>query len=392
MILDKNIDDISIDDLQSLIDDKISEKKYIEYKSNLPRKTHKDKKDFLADVSSFANASGGYIIYGMEEKEGIATSLKGIEGINQDEGKLRLENIIRNNIDPRISGIQIVNFTLENKNTVILVKIPRSWAQPHVVNFEGHWRFYSRTSAGKYDLDVTEVRAAINLSENYKENIKRFHTDRIDKIISEETPVPLSGKTVIVLHLIPIEAFDPIKKCNIPNVSRRQKQIPPIIGGEFSYRYNFEGVLSSSKKPDSPYYVSYTQLFRNGIIEATTSEYSDRIKEDPPVFPVRTLEYLILHYTKQYMEAQSNIDVNPPIFFMLSILGMKGFELYKDKRTIDFNTFPITKENIIFDGLIIEDFNVNLKQVIKPIFDTLWNAFGAPYSLSYDQQGNWIRD
>ena len=120
MILDKNINDISIDDLQSLIDDKIAEIKSIEYKSNLPGKKHKDKREFLSDVSSFANAAGGYIIYGMEAKEGIAVNLKGIEDINQDEEKLRLENMIRHNIDPRISGIQIVNFTLENKKTVIL--------------------------------------------------------------------------------------------------------------------------------------------------------------------------------------------------------------------------------------------------------------------------------
>ena len=52
MLLDKDIDSISFDDLDLLIQNKIREGKVIDYKLRLPNNTHKGKKEFLADVSS----------------------------------------------------------------------------------------------------------------------------------------------------------------------------------------------------------------------------------------------------------------------------------------------------------------------------------------------------
>jgi len=42
--------------LQSLVDNSVSEKKTIEYKQSLPSNSYEDIKEFLADVSAFANA------------------------------------------------------------------------------------------------------------------------------------------------------------------------------------------------------------------------------------------------------------------------------------------------------------------------------------------------
>ncbi|MCD6594362.1 ATP-binding protein, partial [bacterium] len=63
----KNIDQISEEDLQALIDNSVLEGKTIEYKQSLPGNSDSDKKEFLADISSFANASGGDLIYGILE-------------------------------------------------------------------------------------------------------------------------------------------------------------------------------------------------------------------------------------------------------------------------------------------------------------------------------------
>jgi hypothetical protein len=46
------------------------ERDTIEFKTALDLKTTGQKKEFLADVSSFANASGGDLVYGIEETGG----------------------------------------------------------------------------------------------------------------------------------------------------------------------------------------------------------------------------------------------------------------------------------------------------------------------------------
>ena len=50
--------------INGLVDGKVPESKTLEYKAELPIFNDSGKKEFLAGVSSFANTSGGYILYG----------------------------------------------------------------------------------------------------------------------------------------------------------------------------------------------------------------------------------------------------------------------------------------------------------------------------------------
>jgi len=70
MILEK----ISQADLQNLIDNAVAEGRTIEYKQALPGGTDSEKKEFLADVSSFANTAGGDLLFGISEDKGVPTA------------------------------------------------------------------------------------------------------------------------------------------------------------------------------------------------------------------------------------------------------------------------------------------------------------------------------
>ena len=65
MIL-RDIDSLTKADIENLISNQVTESKQLEYKRDLPDRIDSAKKEFLADVSSFANASGGDIIFGLE--------------------------------------------------------------------------------------------------------------------------------------------------------------------------------------------------------------------------------------------------------------------------------------------------------------------------------------
>ena len=62
MTLEKPLEDITEKDLNELIENQVIEKKHLEYKRLLPSGRESDKKEFLADIISFANTSGGDII------------------------------------------------------------------------------------------------------------------------------------------------------------------------------------------------------------------------------------------------------------------------------------------------------------------------------------------
>src|SRR5258706_12506741 len=102
MLLNKPMAEITKSDLQTLIDDRVSERKTIEYKRDLPGNSYKERREFLADVSSFANTASGYLIYGIDAKDGVPVDLCGVEVTNLDDFKLACENRLRDGLSPQI--------------------------------------------------------------------------------------------------------------------------------------------------------------------------------------------------------------------------------------------------------------------------------------------------
>lgn len=220
-MIPKGLDQIKEEDLQALVDNKVIECKTIEYKQALPGNSDKEKKEFLADVSSFANASGGDLIYGITEdkKTGAPKPLKGLDIDNADQEILRLDDMIRTGIQPRIPSVGVQAISLTNSKNAIIIRVPKSWLSPHRVIYGGHDKFYSRSSNGKYPLDVSELRIAYNLSDTITDRIRNFRLDRISKLIANETPTPFNEGAKIVLHLIPITSFHPVQSYDIDKIS-----------------------------------------------------------------------------------------------------------------------------------------------------------------------------
>ncbi len=162
LIHGKSIDELDEKDFHSLIDNKTPESRFIEYKLTLPGNSDKDKKEFLADVSSFSNAVGGYIIYGILEDNGIPQELVGLKITDSDAEILRLENILRDGIAPRLPGIKIVPLQLKKASPIIILHAPRSWISPHMVTYAGGTKFFSRNSAGKCQLSRGQSRGQVH--------------------------------------------------------------------------------------------------------------------------------------------------------------------------------------------------------------------------------------
>ena len=103
-MINKQIDEITEEDIENLILNKEREGKTIEYKRDFPDNTDKSKKKYLASIASFANSFGGDLIFGVEENRdtGEPTNHEGIECQNPDQDVLRLIQLIRDGIEPII--------------------------------------------------------------------------------------------------------------------------------------------------------------------------------------------------------------------------------------------------------------------------------------------------
>lgn len=389
----KPLEAIEESDLQALADDQVPESRTVDYKEHLPDDTYDGKKEFLADVSSFANAAGGHMIFGIKEEAGVPVELSGLQISNADAEILRLDNMVRDGIEPRVSGIGIRPVRLQDQKFAIVMRIPRSFALPHVVNFRKHWRFYSRNSAGKYPLDVLEVRAAFALSENITERIRNFHAGRLSKITAEETPVVLHEYPKVALHIIPFGAFDPTINLDLSPLARdvEQGNIAPrtlyTLAGR--YRHNLDGFLLYGESPRSAKADTYLQVFRNGSIEVVDS-YLLRPRDGRRIIPSVRYEEGLLEAIPRFLAIQRQLGVEPPLFVMLSLLGVSGYTLTpRGAHLWEDEVVYIDRDTLLIPEVVLDSFNFDASKVMKPIFDAVWNAAGWPRSVNYDNSGNW---
>lgn len=100
----------------------------LDLKRQLPTAWDGDAKhELFADVSAFANAGGGDLIYGMEEDdEGRATALVPLQD-NSDETTLRIADLLMTGIEQRIPGMQVqpVPVTAGGvAGTVFVIQVP----------------------------------------------------------------------------------------------------------------------------------------------------------------------------------------------------------------------------------------------------------------------------
>jgi predicted HTH transcriptional regulator len=150
-----------------LVAAKNPERKTLEYKAKLNINTGDEKAEFLADISSFANASGGDIIFGISDERdaddkatGIPSEVVGLSIGNPDAELGRISQIVESGVQPRFP-FQAKVISIPDKGSVMLIRVQKSWDSPHMVTHSNRTRFYSRNGiVGKAQLDVRQIGAA----------------------------------------------------------------------------------------------------------------------------------------------------------------------------------------------------------------------------------------
>lgn len=409
MLVNKPIAEIDESDLQALLDNQVAEGKTVEYKSVLPGNADGVKKEFLADVSSFANAAGGDLVYGIREEAGLPVELCGLQIDDVDAEILRLENCIQTGLAPRLPRIetQAIPLDAEDKRYAIILRVYKSFASPHMVIFKNDSKFFTRTSRGKSQLEVSELRSAFLFSESIGERIRAFRTERLSRISSGvEIPAPLIEEDPkLVLHLIPLNAFSTGESFDLKplydGVKGRLAEPLSVFDGEptVRMRFNIDGFVCSTRTEyNATTDFGYTQVFRNGIVETVDTSllminawnrkqgYSNA---DPESFSGERYERKLVVAVKRYLELQNFLGSNPPFFVMVSFLGVKGYKiaLQRSIHHIAEYTSEIDRNNLIIPEVMIEDFDVNVASALRPIFDAVWNAAGSDSSSNYDETG-----
>ncbi len=51
---------------------------------------------------------------------------------------------------------------------------------------------------------------------------------------------------------------------------------------------------------------------------------------------------------------------------------------------------PIDRDLLLLPEAVIENYSIKSEEILRPLFDLIWNACGFQRSLNFDKNGNWI--
>jgi hypothetical protein len=383
----KRLEDIAFEDIASLLTNEVRENRSLEYKSQLPHEAESSKVPFLAEVSALANTDGGDLIIGVVDDKGAPTEICGVTLEDPDKEVLRIEGAILSGIEPRIPSLSIAVLRGEER-TVILIRVGKSWHSPHRVTFRDHSKFYRRNSAGKYPMDVSELRTAFLQSEQVAERIRSFRKLRLEKLKKEqELPVPLHPGAKAVLHLVPLSAFTRSSYVALDTYENAQLSLRPMRSSGWNHRYNLDGIVTFS---GGRYEAStaYTQFFRNGIVEAVSSLAWYR---EEKCIASQAYEREMIEAAKSYLAGYRSLGIDPPVYFFISLLGIKEYRFaVSEIMFFGSDALPADRDDFVLPEGSFEDLSHTPDVAFRPFFDMIWNAYGYKRSFNYDENGIWV--
>jgi len=378
-------DEITIEYIDSLIADGVGESRDLDYK--LAPDWQDKKREFLADVSAFANAIGGLILYGVDEERedgkqtGRPCAVVGIETpLTADQLRLQVEHIIRAGIEPRLphdyAHAQVIEGYPDGR-VVVAVRIRRSWLGPHMVAFPDRntTQFYTRGSNGKYQLDYAQLRDAFAQSEDLSLRMRRFRDERLALLQAGESPAIVGNQPKVMLHLLPYTAFDSSTGVDITQaiVSVVKEKLRPM-GGSLSYsRYNIDGYLCVAGD------TGYVQVFREGIIEAVDSEIGASYykTDDKRFLPAQLLAGKIIDACERYLAALASMGIVAPLAVGVSLVGFKGIRFATNGADWAYFQGCVVDRDMASTPLVVlHEYPDDVVAVLRPVLDAVWQAGG----------------
>lgn len=368
-MLDKPFSELCLEDVLALKTNGVEEGKSIDFKLEIHLDNSSQRKEFAADITSFANTIGGDLIIGVSEEQGVIQELQGIEVTDKDKLLQRIESILRDIVAPQITGLDMNFYPIEEQNKYILhIRVPQSYVGPHIVNGE---KFYGRNNAGKYPLDFVEIKQRFTLSNQVQEKIKHYHLERIMKIKANEGYWELQDGGAVLINLVPLQSFS--ESVYVSALTQDRFQLNTLYGNRaYDPMIQFEGIAGIHKS-------SYHHINRQGIIEIADKQILN-YQQDAKIFAKSIIERILTIIPSAFHNLQE-LGLNGPYVILTSVLDVKGRVFSYNEH--DFSTVNLRENDMIFPPILITNPSdlSEYDRILKELFMNATGHFYTQYTL-----------
>lgn len=388
MFLDtKKISEIDKADIDRLVENETAESVRLDYKRDWKLSNREDKKEFLYDISAFANTEGGYLIYGIEEQKdennkntGIPERIVPVKNItNVDQFTQQIESLVQDGLSPSITRLGIQSIPYDD-GIVLVIKIPKNYSMPIMVRLSNSQKFYRRRNSGKYQLDVFELRDAFLNSENMSKKFDEFHLERLRMYEAGEIFSEIDKEKILLFSVFPLSSrgnplvFDDTKILNQVGHNMRSYESQ---NSSISFDYNIDGYMTAC--PGSGHISGSTassQLFRNGNLEFYAScmygEYHQTNNYVDCIYGFE-LEDAINHFIFQTLLVYKYLNIDLSFYGKLSLTGTLELPIIDETAPIH-RASKLNREQISLPGMLFTEENKDSQaDIMKTI---LWQGSG----------------
>lgn len=371
----KNLLDCAESDFSVIINNAdYRESEYIDYKGQFALTISGKDRDYKEretmelrnDVCAFANAEGGYIVWGVREKGGIPTEIPGITIRNDDTE--HFENDLKNwlqYIQPKMPTIQLRFIHLSSGQFIVVLFVQHDFFAPYIhvpINDDGKYYVYKRVGCDKRMIPYSELKNMFMQSMVLEKEIEKYRKERSDYFSSY---FALGLSRFLMLHVFPdtfldsnynkpvyaLERSGAMFKQIFSNVGCSEKSIPTVDG------IRCDALLSSQNQ---------ARLCNNGVLELfirNNDMYFDPIGVSPERFYYQSVIDNLFPVVSTYIQKAKQYLKVQRVVVGISIIGLEGYQCeaselafsgsYIDRSKLFCN--PIVFSNIENDKQVEED-------------------------------------
>ena len=384
---ERRLRDIREADVRQLVDSGLEEHLQLEYKSALYAGNRDGNKESLLDVCQFANAEGGILLIGVDERRDAQerptgspdpNATLGIDDPNPERILQSYDSRVVSCIEERLP-IESASIPVANGRHVLAIRIPNSLNKPHCVRHEGHVYFPFRRERHRYYMDVREIKemvmrtaSRIERAEQELRNtlLEMPQQDDLPYIIIGVIPVFWRDFSVNVRDDAVIRSVGMFGLAETPNF--RQPE------------YSFNG-LERSISHD----ISRLQLRRNGLIVLNLRMDRGGEPNGPRSFYPVAIDTVLRYFVLRSRDVYNAARIDGPYLLTMVIRcrsRLKG--LYPDMFPGDFAV--VIRENDYPFPIMQTESLIETDKIIRPLCDQTHQMFGQPRSPSFDHQSAWI--
>ena len=234
-------------------------------------------------------------------------------------------------------------------------------------------------------MSTAQIRDAVLRSDSFGQRIRQLVDTRINRLKRLA-----SGNAFWVLHLVPLVRTPQMLDITTQDTIMRLRQMGGVDGG--SSGHCLEGFRVYWQEDDD--YVCHGLTFRDGSIEFFDKSMP-QAGQDQRLFPYVAFHDKVAECLEKGLTLYREGLLNAPVAISLGLVDVSGYSMPRDRLTgiihLIWAERAVTPgEDILPEPVVIADLDEDVPRAMKPIHDFVWNAFGQPRCLAYNEEGEYV--